>query len=153
ADERTRLHTEERHHLPAVERRPNAIEFLLLAQLRDARFELVDTPVQRTRLRLVACGAVLSHEVVERLQQRTGVADVAAHGAVGPSHRIRVDAQVEIDETGDVLDHLVREVQRAQSLLRHARADDFVMVEADTTGPDRTRLGLPMSWRRAASRT
>src|SRR5215510_4645099 len=73
ADERTRLHTEERHHLPAVERRPNAIEFLLLAQLRDARFELVDTPVQRTRLRLVACGAVLSHEVVERLQQRTGV--------------------------------------------------------------------------------
>ncbi len=109
---------------------------------RDALLELVDAPVQRPRLRLVARRAVLTDEVVERLEQRTGVAHVAAHRSIGPSHRIGVDAQMEIDEARDVVDDLGREPERAQPLLRHARADDLVVVEADTARTDRARLRL-----------
>src|SRR5207248_7284499 len=108
-----RLDTEEGHHLAAVERRADAIELLLLTEPRDALLELVDAPVQRPRLRLVPRRAILANEVVERLEQRTGVAHVAAHRPVGPAHRIGVDAQMEIDEARVVVDDVAREPERA----------------------------------------
>ena len=113
ADDRPGLDAEERHHPPAVEGRPDAIELLLLAQPRDALLELVDAPVQRPRLRLVPRRAVLTDEMVERLEQRTGVAHVPAHRPVGPSHRIGVDPQMEVDETRDVVDEIAREPERS----------------------------------------
>ena len=53
-------------------------------------------------------GAVAPLQVVEVVEQLTGVAYVAAHRLVGPSHRVGVDAQVEVDELRDVLDDVVR---------------------------------------------
>jgi hypothetical protein len=114
----------------------------LLAQRGDARVEVVHAPVQRPRPGPVPGGAVAAHEMVEVVEQRAGVAHVAAHGAVGPAHGVRVDTQVEVDQTGHLVDHLARVPQRPEPLLGHARPDHLVVVEADAAGADRAGLGL-----------
>ena len=65
------------------------VELLLLAQLGDARFELVHAARERLRLALVARRAVAAGQLVELVEQVAGVAHVAAHRAVGPAHRGR----------------------------------------------------------------
>ena len=60
--------------------------------------ELVHAPLQRACPVLVAGGAVAPLQVVELVEQVTGVAHVAAHRLVGPPHRVGVDAQVEVHE-------------------------------------------------------
>jgi hypothetical protein len=53
-----------------------------------------------------------------------------------------VEAQVHLDETGDVV-HDVRGVpQRMEAFARHACPDDLVMVERDALGRDRACLRL-----------
>ena len=76
---------------------------------------------ERARPVLVARGAVAALQVVELVEQGAGVAHVAAHRLVGPAHRVGVDAQVQVHELHDVVDHVVRVLQRAQPLLGHAR--------------------------------
>src|SRR5260370_36648753 len=83
-----------------------------------------------------------SLELVELVEQRSGVPHVAAHGSVGPTHRVGVDPQVQVHELGDVVHDLVAEPQGPQALLGHAGADHLMMVEADAAGPDRPRLGF-----------
>ena len=52
----------------------------------------------------VAGGAVAPGQLVEPVEQRAGVADVAAHGTVGPPQPVGVEAQVEVDQLGHHLD-------------------------------------------------
>ena len=90
------------------------------AQLGDARLELVHAAGERLRLALVARRAVAAGQLVELVEQVAGVAHVAADRAVGPAHAVRVEAQVQVHELGDVFDDLVRVPQREEPLLRHA---------------------------------
>src|SRR6185437_11093744 len=106
-------------------------ELLALAQLRDALLELVHTPTERGRLAGVARRAVATRELVQVVEQRAGIAHVATDGGVRPAHAIRVEAQVQLDETGDVVDEVVRVTQREQPLAGHPRADDLVVVKGD----------------------
>ena len=56
ADDPARRDAEVRHHLAAVERRPDRVELLLLAQLGDAPLELVHAP-RRARRRASGCAS------------------------------------------------------------------------------------------------
>ena len=97
---------------------------------------------QRARPVLVARGAVAPLQVVELVEQVAGVAHVAAHRLVGPPHRVGVDAQVQVHELHDVVDDVVRVLQRPQPLLGHARADHLVVVEAHAAVGERPGLRL-----------
>jgi len=55
----------------------------------------------------VARGAVTPRQLVQLLEQWSGVAHVAPHGLVGPPQLVRVKAQVQLDEDADVVDHLL----------------------------------------------
>ena len=69
---------------------------------------------------------------MEALQQGAGVGGVTAHGRVRPGGvDIAVEAQVELDQPGDVLDGLLVEAQGPQPLGRHPGADVVVAVEGD----------------------
>ena len=61
---------------------------------------------------------------------RSGVADVAAHGRVGPlAAAVAVKAQVQPDEFGDLVDDFAAELQRLQPLRGELGPDHFVVVE------------------------
>ena len=95
------------HDLAAVELGADGVELLLGPQLRDAPLELVHA-APRARAR-AALRVVQSRpgQLVEPVEQRPGVAHVAAHGPVGPAQPVGVEAQVELDQPGDDLDVLV----------------------------------------------
>ena len=87
---------------------------------------------QRGRLALVAGRAVGADQLVQPGQQRPGVGDVAAHRGVGPlAAAVAVEAQVQEDQPGDVLDEVLRVPQRLQPLARQLGADHLVVVERD----------------------
>ena len=60
----------------------------------------------------VAGGAVTAGQLVQLVEQRSGVADVTADGPVGPSEPVGVEAQVELDQPGDDLDVVLRSTAR-----------------------------------------
>ena len=65
-------------------------------------------------------------------QQRPGVGDVPAHRRVGPlAPAVAVEAQVQEDQPGDVLDDVLGVPQRLQPGRGQLRADHLVVVEAD----------------------
>ena len=102
----------------------------------------------------VAGGAVAPGQLVELVEQGAGVADVAAHGAVGPAQPVGVEPQVQLDQLGDHLDVVVRVAQGLHPVAGHAGPDHLVVVERHAAVGRRTRvLGLPTSWNRAASRS
>ena len=83
-----------------------------------------------------------------------GVAHVAAHRFVGPSHRVGVDAQVQVHELGDVVDDVVRVLQRRAAALRScARRPPRGGGSSRRRRRTSAVLGLPTSWNSAASRT
>ena len=89
-------------------------------------------------------------------QQRPGVGDVAAHGGVGPLPvAVAVEAQVQLDEPGDLLGRVLVEAQRLEPLARELGADELVVVEARRRRRPRSAgsRGLPMSWSSAARRS
>ena len=89
-------------------------------------------PGQRRRLALVAGRAVRAGQLVQPLQQRAGVPHVAAHGRVGPlAAAVAVEAQVQLDQPGDVLHQLVGVLQLRHPRLGHLGADHLVVVEGD----------------------
>ena len=98
---RPRRDPEQLHHLVAVEVGPDRVELLLLAQLDDAALELVHPPTERPRLGRVAGRAVAPGQLVQPVEQRSGVADVAAHRPVGPPEPVGVEPQVQLDQPGD----------------------------------------------------
>ena len=102
----------------------------------------------------VAGGAVGPGQLVELVEEVTGVADVAADGAVGPPHAVGVEAQVQFDELAHLLDVVGGVAQGSHPVARHPGAHELVVVEADRPpGPKDRVLGFPMSWKRAARRT
>ena len=66
----------------------------------------------------VAGRAVRAGQLVQPIQQRPGVAHVAADGAVGPAVAVPVEPEVELDQLADILDHRVGVVQLAASAPR-----------------------------------
>ena len=90
------------HDLGPVEVGADGVELLLLAELGDPGLELVHAPAERPGLVGVPGGAVAPGQLVEPVEQRTGVAHVAAHGPVGPPQPVGVEAQVEVDQLGDL---------------------------------------------------
>ena len=70
ADDPARADAEVLHHRVAVELGPDRRQLLLLAQLGDARLELVHAPRQLRRLALVARRAVAAGEHVQLVEQR-----------------------------------------------------------------------------------
>src|SRR6202050_147397 len=142
ADDRPGWDAQVRHDLTPVERRPDRVELLAFSEAGDAFHELVHAAGQGGGLPGVAGRAVGPLELVQLVEQRPGVSHVAAHRPVGPPQRVGVDAEVQVDELGDVLDDLVAVPQRPQSFLGHAGSDHLVVVEADTARPDRAGLGL-----------
>ncbi len=69
-------------------------------QLGDAFLQLVHPLRQSRRLLLVACRAVATREHVEFAQEWPGVAHVTSHRRIRPTHRIRVEPQVQGHEFG-----------------------------------------------------
>ena len=59
---------------------------------------------ERAALTLVARGAVGARELVQPVEQRAGVAHVAAHRRVGPALAVAVEPQVQLDELAHVVD-------------------------------------------------
>ena len=102
-------------------------------------------------LRVVHVGA---RELVELVEQRAGVAHVAAHGGVAPSVAVPVEPQVHLDQLADVVDHVVGVAQLAHALVGHARADHLVVVELHAVGGDLAgrRLADVVQQRREAQR-
>ncbi len=104
---------------------------------------------------LVARGAVGAGEHVEALELVAGVADVAAHGRVGPLARaVAVEAQVELDQVADGVDLVVAELQRLHPLAGESWRRPR---RGGGRSPCRRRskrrvLGLPTSCMRAAKR-
>jgi hypothetical protein len=90
----------------------------------------------------VAGGAIGTRQLVELVEQRSGVTHVAAHCAVGPTHAIRVETQMKLHELRHVIDDLVRIAEREQALPRHPGADDVVVVERHPLGPVPPSTGL-----------
>jgi hypothetical protein len=77
------------------------------------------------------------------VEQRPGVAGVAAHRRVAPHLvAVPVEPQVQEHQPLHVVDDLVGEPQRPQPVAGHAGADHLVVVEAHALGPDRAGLGL-----------
>ena len=78
---------------------PDRVELLLLAQPGDALLEVVVGRGQLHRLAPVAGRAVRPGQLVQPVEQRTGVGDVAAYGGVGPGPgAVAVEAQVQLDQ-------------------------------------------------------
>ena len=98
-------------------------------ELVDARLELVHPLGQRRCLALVSCRAITTRQHVELRQQRAGVPHVAAHRAVGPTHLIGVEPEVQRDQFRDGLDVVVGVAERGQTFARHPRAHRIVVVE------------------------
>ena len=153
ADHRAGRHTEERHHLVAVEIGTDLLQLLLLAQHGDALLQLVHATAERFGLAGVAGGAVAAGQLVQLVEQMPGVVHVPSHRAVGPAHAVRVEAQVQVHEPGHVIDDLVRIPQREQPFLRHPRADHLVVVEPHAVVAEPARLRLADVVQSAASRT
>ena len=132
ADDRPGGHAELGHDLAAVEVGADGGQLLGGAQGLDTLLEVVVGAVQHGGLAAVAGGDVGPGEPVEALQQGTGVGGVAAHGRVRPGGvDVAVEAQVELDQPRDVLDGLLVEAQRPQTLGRHPGTDVVVAVEGD----------------------
>ena len=108
----------------------------------DALLEDVHPPGQLVRPPLVAGGAVAAGQLVELLQEGTGVAGVAAHRAVGPAGAEAVEAQVELDQAGDVGDLVHRVAQGPQPGVGHPGPDHLVVVERHPARSDGAGLGL-----------
>ena len=144
ADDGTGRDAEDLHDLLAVEVRPDLGQLLLPGELGDPLLEVVVGRGQAHRLATVPRRAVGPGEAVQPLQQVAGVGDVPAHRGVGPlALAVAVEAQVQLDQPGDVLDGLLVEPQRPQTLGRHPRADELVVVEAHpATGLEATRRRL-----------
>ena len=92
-------------------------------------------------LALVLRGRVGARKAVQTLVQRASVLDVAADRGIRPRLlHVAVEAQMQVDQLADVLDHVVVEMQCLQTLARHLRADGVMTVEAhlaarfETTG-------------------
>src|SRR5580700_1535746 len=98
ADGPAGLETQDLHDLVAVEVGTHGIELLLRPELGDAGLELVHTTCQRSGLGRVPGRAVAAGELVERVEVRTRVADVAPHGLVRPTEPVGVKAQVQLDQ-------------------------------------------------------
>ena len=122
----------------------------------DPLLEVVVRVRQRRRPPLVAGRAVRAHQLVQPVQQRPGVGHVAADRRVGPlPAAVAVEAQVQHDQPGDVLDDVLRVAQRPQPGLRVSFAPTTSWWWKDTPPPGSCRrvAGLPMSCSSAASRS
>ena len=147
----TRPDAQQLHDAVAVDVGADGVERLALAQLGDAGLERVHAGGQHARLALVAGRAVAAGQLVEVLEQRPGVAGVAAHGGVAPHvGPVAVEAQVEEHQPAHVVDHVLGEPQRPHAVGGHPRPHHLVVVEAHALRSDRAR-----SWacrRRGAAR-
>ena len=76
-------------------------------------------------------GAVAPGQLVEPVEQRTGVADVAAHRPVGPSQPVGVEPQMEVDQLGHHVHVVVRVPQGLHPVAGHPGPDHLVVVEGD----------------------
>ena len=92
--------------------------------------------------RRVARGAVRAGELVQPVEQRAGVAHVAAHGPVGPPQSVGVEAEVQLHQTHHHLYVVVGIAQRHQPFVSHAGADHLVVVEGDPGGAEVPCAGL-----------
>ena len=75
----------------------------------------------------------------------SGVADEPAHRGVGPAAvalAVAVEPQVQLDEPGHVVDHVVGLAQLGEALAGHAGADHLVVVELHPLGPVAAGAGL-----------
>nr|CEL15991.1 hypothetical protein [Kibdelosporangium sp. MJ126-NF4]CTQ93915.1 hypothetical protein [Kibdelosporangium sp. MJ126-NF4] len=144
ADHRTRLEVEQPHDLVAVQVRPDPGQVLVGGDPGDPGLQVVVGALQRLRLAAVAGRAVRADQLVQPVEQVTGVGDVPADRRVGPlALAVAVEAQVQEHQRGDALDDVLRVPQRPQTLADHLGADHLVVVEAHaTTGqvPPRVRL-------------
>ncbi|CAG6393505.1 conserved hypothetical protein [Actinacidiphila cocklensis] len=132
AHRRPRGDPEHRHDLVAVQVGPDRVQLLLLLELGDPLLKAVVRPGQRRRLALVAGRAVRPGQLVQPLQQRTGVPHVAPHRGVGPlTAAVTVEAQVQLDQPRDVLHQLVGVLQLEHPRLGELGADHLVVVEGD----------------------
>ena len=85
-----------------------------------------DSSAALRALRVVQSQRVSTFSSVEHV---AGVAHVAAHGRVAPSHLVGVEAQVQGHQLGDRGDVGRRVAQRLHPLARDARPDRIVVVE------------------------
>ena len=97
--------------------------------LHQSDFQLVHTTGQPRGLLLVAGRAVATRQRVQLREQIAGVAHVAPYRAVGPTHRVGVEPEVQCDELGDGRDVVVGVPQRGHALARHPCADRVVVAE------------------------
>ncbi len=105
------------------------------------------------RLRVVQSARV---SLCSRGEQRAGVADVAAHGGVGPLPvPVAVEAQVQLDQPGHLLDGLPVEAQRLHPLAAASLAPttSWWWKLTPPPGSNRRVRGLPMSCSSAARRS
>ena len=89
------------HDLLPVEGRAQGVEVLLLGEARDALLEVVLQRLELGGPALVAGGHVGAGELVQLVEQRAGVAHVAAHGGIAPPVTVPVEAQVHLHELVD----------------------------------------------------
>ncbi len=120
----------------------SGLELLLLAQLGDARLELVHAAFEGPGPGRVARGAVRAGELVQPVEQGPGVAHVAAHGPVGPAQPVGVEAQVQLDELGHDRNVVLGVAQRRQAVAGHAGAHHLVVVERHPARAEGARAGL-----------
>ena len=88
---------EDCHHLVAVEIGADRLELLLLTQHDDPGLEFVHPRQQACAPCARRVRAVTSRQLVELVEQIAGVADVAAHRAVGP-HAVAVAVESQVQE-------------------------------------------------------
>ena len=82
------------HDLTAVQVGPDRSELLYLSKLGYARLKLVHALRQGGCAGRVARCAVRPGQLVELVEEVTGIPHVAPDGAVGPPHAIGVEAEV-----------------------------------------------------------
>src|SRR5437016_14019513 len=96
-DEGTRRHPEALHHLEPIERWADRFEVLLLREGRDPLLELALQRCEPACAIGVAGRDVRARELVEPVEERPGITDVASNRRVGPSLPVPVEAEWELD--------------------------------------------------------
>ena len=126
----------------AVDRWPETGQFFLLGEDRYPFLEFVDAPLDRQLPFLVGGGHVAAHQLVEPVEEVSGIAYIATYRRVGPAQFEGVGSEVKEDQLAHVVDHFTRVAQGLEAFPGHPGSHHLVMMEAHPVGSELAGIGF-----------